>query len=207
MLNLFGYVRTDPRSVHVFSGEPRPYFTPGGLDLLNTNPALWLDDLSCQFDKLSAWGLWKKKQSSFASCDWALLFLFAKFFQNKGLTTETFLLPWPSEICWTECQSQNYAQVSRNMTSFVSTFLPRKKYPSQSALAHELMCSGFFICPSVRKAPQGIVWSNQIHAKTIKKLPLLKWFFPVQEKNFQTLLILPVVVISIEPIMVNSSSR
>jgi recombinational DNA repair ATPase RecF len=40
MLNLFGYVRTDPRSVHVFSGEPRPYFTPGGLDLLNTNPAL-----------------------------------------------------------------------------------------------------------------------------------------------------------------------
>ena len=96
MLNLFGYVRTDPRSVHVFSGEPRPYFTPGGLDLLNTNPALWLDDLSCQFDKLSAWGLWKKKQSSFASCDWALLFYLPNFFLarlNKGLTSETFFSP------------------------------------------------------------------------------------------------------------------
>ena len=63
MLNPSGYVRTDPRSVHVFSGEPRPYFTPGGLDLLNTNPALWLDDLSCQLDKLFPWGLWKKSRA------------------------------------------------------------------------------------------------------------------------------------------------
>ena len=96
--------------------------------------------------------MWKRKAELFRFSDWALLFLFAKFFsrqcRTEGQTSVSFWLCRGlarKEICQSFFfKVGQRARLVCLPASVESSF--EEKVHSQSALVHKLMRSGFFIC-------------------------------------------------------------
>ena len=96
--------------------------------------------------------MWKRKAELFRFSDWALLFLFAKFFSRQCRTEgQTSLSFWlcrgvtRKEICQSFFfKVGQRARLVCLPASVESSF--EEKVHSQSALVHKLMRSGFFIC-------------------------------------------------------------
>ena len=81
-------------------------------------------------------------------------------------------------------QSRKFVKVSTGLTNFVSTFLRKKKFPSQSSLAHKLMCSGFFYLPKVsEKLPQPGCISIRLMYSGFFYLPPFKMIFNIKERK------------------------
>ena len=149
----------------------------------------------------------KKKQSSFASCDWALLFYLPNFFLarlNKGLTSETFFSP--SQVRFVELsdnakilpkcretwlvlfsttgKAENLSKCRQAWLILFRRFCERKKIPSQSSLAHKLMSSGFFYLPKVsEKLPQPGCISIRLMYSGFFYLPPFKMIFNIKERK------------------------
>ena len=81
-------------------------------------------------------------------------------------------------------QSRKFVKVSTGLTNFVSTFLRKKKFPSQSSLAHKLMCSGFFYLPKVsERLPQPGCISIRLMYSGFFYLPPFKMIFNIKERK------------------------
>ena len=109
--------------------------------------------------------MWKRKAELFRFSDWALLFLFAKFFsrqcRTEGQTSLSFGLCrglTRKEICQSFFfKVGQRARLVCLPASVESSF--EEKVHSQSALVHKLMRSGFFICQNFwrRQRCQGLL--------------------------------------------------
>ena len=99
----------------------------------------------------------EKKAELFRFSDRALLFLFAKFFLAKVRQGAKLVCLFGS------AERRNLSkfffkvrQRARLVCLSASVeFSFREKLPSQSALVHKLMCSGFFICQNFSRHHQG----------------------------------------------------
>ena len=135
-------------------------------------------------------------------------FLFAKFFFRLGWTKAWLVRLFfsPSQVRFVELsdnakilpkcretwlvlfsatgKAEKFVKVSTGLTNFVSTFLRKKKFPSQSSLAHKLMCSGFFYLPKVsEKLPQPGCISIRLMYSGFFYLPPFKMIFNIKERK------------------------